>query len=203
MRSGITQRAKRIEIGDGVFTDVRFHVLRLIHNDNGPGGLNKFNGPFAGQPVVGLVDDVFVFGKGVDVDDQNLDVIVVGKIAQGGNPFGIINQIIHRNPVVEILEMIESNLQILQHTFADGDGRDNDDEFFKAVFIVQLVDRPQIDIGFARAGFHFHGKIHAVESIRYRQAVYLLHVSNVFQNLLIAERQPVADPHTLKKRIAG
>ena len=91
MRGGIAQRAKRIKIGNGVFSDFRFHVLRFIHNNNGLCHLDEFNRLFAGQPVIGFIDNVFIFGKGINIDDQNLNIIADSEASQIGNALGIVN----------------------------------------------------------------------------------------------------------------
>ncbi len=201
MRGGIAQRAKRIKIGDGFFSDFRFHVLRLVHNNNWLCHLDEFNRLKACQPVIGFIDDVFILGEGINIDDQNLNVIVNSKASQIGDAPGIVNIEVDRHLVIKILEMIKGDFQVFQYALADGNGRNNNDEFFESILFIQFIDRSQINIGFPCACFHFHGKIHAVKLIRNGKAVGLLHCIDIFENLITIQRQPVANARFLKKRI--
>ena len=71
---------------------IALHVLRFVHDNDGIGGLDKFDGPATGKPVVLLVDDVILFlVKGIDIDDQRLQLIAGGKLPQPGDLFGIVD----------------------------------------------------------------------------------------------------------------
>ena len=59
VRGRVAQRAERIERPDGLLRLVGgVHALRLVDDDDGPGGLHELDGLAAGEPVALLVDDV-------------------------------------------------------------------------------------------------------------------------------------------------
>ena len=80
MRCRIAQGKERIERCQGVQTAFRFHILRLVDDDDRTRFLNKLNRCF--PAFVYLIDNVSVFFKRLDVDHQNLDMVVYRKSAQ-------------------------------------------------------------------------------------------------------------------------
>ena len=79
MRRRITQGNKRMQTGDRIKTLISFHVLRFINDDDRMGRLDIFN---RGNALfTDLVDDVFIFGKGVNVHHKDLDIMTGGKVA--------------------------------------------------------------------------------------------------------------------------
>ena len=84
MRCRIAQGKKRIERFQGIQTALRFHILRLVDNDDGTRFLNKLNRCF--PAFVYLIDNVSIFFKRLDVDYQNLDMVVYRKSAQVRQP---------------------------------------------------------------------------------------------------------------------
>lgn len=68
-------------------------------------------------------------------------------------------------------------LERLDHAFADGHGGHHDDELGEAVFLVQLVDRADVDVGLAGARLHLDGEVAEVsvrELLGSGEAVLLL-----------------------------
>ena len=65
-------------------TAFRFHILRLVDDDDGTRFLNKLNRRF--PAFVYLIDNVSIFFKRLDVDHQNLDMVVYRKSAQVRQP---------------------------------------------------------------------------------------------------------------------
>ncbi|MCY1560472.1 hypothetical protein D9M68_976080 [compost metagenome] len=55
--------------------------------------------------------------------------------------------------------MLLGDLQGLVDAFLDRNRRHHDDELGKAVAFIQFKDAAQVHVGFARAGFHFDGKV--------------------------------------------
>src|SRR4030042_720584 len=76
---GIAKGAKGVEVFNRLFADVWFHIWRFINTSNRVGALKEFNGLFACELVIRLVDDVFVFGKGINVYNQYLNGIAGSK----------------------------------------------------------------------------------------------------------------------------
>ncbi len=67
---------------NGGFSNVRFHILRLVHDHNRVGRLNVFNRLDAA--FLRRVDDIRIFGEAVNVDNQNLNRVGRGKVAKLG-----------------------------------------------------------------------------------------------------------------------
>ena len=84
MRCRIAQGKERIERFQGIQTTFRFHILRLVDNNDRTRFLNKLNRRF--PAFVYLIDNVSIFFKRLDVDHQNLDVVVYRKSAQVRQP---------------------------------------------------------------------------------------------------------------------
>ena len=84
MRCRIAQGKERMERFQGIQTAFRFHILRLVDNDDGTRFLNKLYRCFSA--FIYLIDNVSVFFKRLDVDHQNLDVVVYRKSAQVRQP---------------------------------------------------------------------------------------------------------------------
>lgn len=55
--------------------------------------------------------------------------------------------------------MVSSNLNILQHSFADGNTWHHNDEFLEAKAPRKLKDRSQVDVGLSGSCLHLHGKV--------------------------------------------
>ena len=171
VRGGVAQRAKRIECLDGLLGLLgRIDALRLVDDDDGPGGLDELDGLPAGELVALLVDDVAlllllgageVLAEGVDVDDQDLQRVADGELPQPVDLLGVVDEVLERQVVVECPEMLGRDLDVLEHALADGHARHHDDELLEAVAPRQLEDRAQVDVGLAGAGLHLDGEMRA------------------------------------------
>ena len=84
MRCRIAQGKERIERCQGIQTAFRFHILRLVDDDDRTRFLNKLNRRF--PTFVYLVDNVSIFFKRLDVDHQNFDMVVYRKSTQIRQP---------------------------------------------------------------------------------------------------------------------
>ena len=145
-----------------------------------------------------LMKDIGVALKRLDIDDHNLKRIVPGEGVHIFQPPGIIHERLERRVVVERAEMLPHHLDALEHALADRDARHDDDEFLEAVALVQFKYRAQIDVGFARAGFHLDGKIQAgvvrpLKLGRHFDVVSRLNGAHILKNLLVPEGYRVAD----------
>ena len=89
--------------------------------------------------------------------------------------------------------MIFRDLERFVHAFLDGDGGHDDDELGEAVALVQLEDRTEIHVGLARAGLHFNREVARGQRVGRWQTVADLNVLQVREDLLVEQRQPVAD----------
>ena len=88
-------------------------------------------------------------------------------------------------------KMVCGDLKGLLHALTDRNGGNDHDELAPAVLLVQLEHRLDIDIGFARAGFHFNIKAATPqvfdEGSRELDIVLILQSLNVVQKLLVGK----------------
>ena len=75
--------------------------------------------------------------------------------------------------------MVLRDLQRLVNTFFDGNRRHHNDKLGEAIAFVQLEDAADIDIGLARAGFHFDGEVTRCQRCGWTQAIAKLDVIQV------------------------
>ena len=73
------------------------------------------------------------FAEGVYIDDQNLNRVSNGKLPHAVHFLGVVNEMLERQVVVEGLEVLRGDLDILQHTLADGHAGHDDNELLEAV----------------------------------------------------------------------
>ena len=91
--------------------------------------LNKLDRSIAVELVLRLIDDVFRFPEGVDIDDHDFDAAGRGKPPHIGETRTVVDEITAGHPVVTERKMLLRDLERLAHAFPDGNGRDHDDEF--------------------------------------------------------------------------
>ena len=88
-------------------------------------------------------------------------------------------------------KVVYGDLKGLLHTLADRNGGNDHDELAPAVLLVQLEHRLDIDIGFARAGFHFNIKTATPQVFdkgsRELDVVLTLQGLNVVQKLFVGK----------------
>ena len=78
------------------------------------------------------------------------------------------------------------------HPFADRHAGYDDNEFGKTITLVHLKNAAQIHVGFARAGFHLHRKIHSLQLLNLGQGVRFLHEMQIAQQCALVQLQPIA-----------
>ena len=108
MGSGIAHGEQRIQVRNCFFTNIRLHVLRLIHYHNRIGCLQMLDGLDTSFPD--LVDDILVFGEAVNVDYQDLNGIAASEIGKTDQLFWIVHFKIGRYVFVDFLKVVEGNL---------------------------------------------------------------------------------------------
>ena len=201
MRCGVVEREKRIEGLQRLLRHVAAHLLGFIHDDDRAICGNDVNRAAALKFVALRVDNArflapaILFqrsGEGLRVDNHHIDAAVGRKAVQMVQVGAGIDEE-PRLLAVMLHEMVNGNLEGLLHTLANGDRRHDHDELAPAIVLVQLEHRFDIHIGFARAGFHFHIQRTASQPLRKGSGlinlVVLLHVADVFQQLLIGQLQ--------------
>src|SRR5262249_13413430 len=134
----VPQGAKRIERLDRLLRLIgRVDTLGLVDDDDGPRRLHKLDGLVSRELVTLFVDDVAlllffgageVLAEGIDVDDQNLQRIAGGELAESIDSPGIIDKVLEGEIIVKGTEVLGSDLNILEHTFADSDAGYHDNE---------------------------------------------------------------------------
>ena len=163
MGGRITQRAKRIHLAKSALASAgkaAIDALRLINDQDRARGTDQIDGPFSAGLLAVLVEVVDVLlVDGADGHHHDLDVRAGGEIAHLTELGGIIEEIIVGLARIEPLEMLLSDLQRFVDAFLDRDRGHHDHEFGEAIELVQLEDRPQVDVSFSGAGLHFHGEI--------------------------------------------
>ena len=92
---------------------------------------------------------------------------------------------------VGVHKMLLRHLKGLFHALSDSNGRHNDDKLGKAVSLVQLKHRLDIDIGLSRTRFHFYIKVNSTQ--RARQSLGLADIRDRLYVLDIVEK------HTRRK----
>ena len=91
--------------------------------------------------------------------------------------------------------MIFGDLERFIYTFLDGNRRDDNHKLGKTIVFVKFIDRAQVDIGFACAGFHFNIKIIVAfcQSLTLLEAIAQLNVLQILQDGFFIQVKAVAD----------
>jgi hypothetical protein len=150
-----------------------------------PGGLVRLLHP-------GLLF-VAEFVDGADRHHHDLDLRAGGEVAHLAQLGRVVEEEVEGRARVEPLQMIGGGLKGVIDAFLDRHRGHHDDEFGEAEASVQLEDGAQIDVGLARAGLHLHGEVAGREPGRGRQSMSELDGVQVSQQLIVEQRQPVAD----------
>lgn len=89
------------------------------------------------------------------IDNHHIDAAVGGEGVQLVEVGTAVNEV-PRLFTVLLHEVIHGDVEGLLHALADGDGGHHNDKLAPAVPLVQLKHGFDVDVGFARARFHFH-----------------------------------------------
>ena len=163
MGRGISQGAKRIHLVEGFLApplQTAIHTLRLINNQDGPRRANQVDGLFAARLLAVLVEVIHVLlVDGPDCDDHDLNVLAGREVSDLSEFPRVIEEVVERHARIQAAEMVCRDLQRLIDAFLDGDRGNDNHKLGEAVSLVQLEHGAKIDIGLARARFHFNGEI--------------------------------------------
>ena len=133
------------------------------------------------------------FFEGVDVDDHDFDIGAGGELAYIGQSGAVVNEIAARGVVVENAEVFVRDLEGFVHAFADGYGRNHDDELGKTEALVQLENRLGVDKRLTGPCLHFHAELFAFQVVAHRQGIALLDGPQVVEHRSVVNEQGVAD----------
>ena len=90
--------------------------------------------------------------------------------------------------------MVGRDLERLRDPLLDRHARHDDHELREPKPLVELEDRPEIDVRLPRPRLHLDGEVHRVERLARRQAVFELRLPQIGVELVGEEHEPVADP---------
>ena len=170
------------------------HALRLVHDQDRPGGPDEIDrllaaGAFA--VLVEVVDVLLVDGPHRHHHDP--DLRAGGEIPDPARLGGVVEEVFERRPRVERPEVFLRDPERFVDTFLDGDRRHDDDEFGEAVALVQLEDRAQVHVGLAGPRLHLHAEVTGSQGLGKRDAVAELDGAQVVEDFLVGQGKPVAD----------
>ncbi len=182
------------------------HTLWFIDDHNGIGFLDEFDRLAARKPVVFLVDDVAfllffgprkVFAKGVNIDNQDLNLVAQGELPELVRFLRVINEVFEFQIVIQHLEVFFGNFQILQHAFPDGHAGNHNDEFLEPVLPAQFENGTEINIRLAGAGLHLNRKVPPLQAINPVDAVPVLNGMNIFSRASLLSVRPLPVPSSV------
>ena len=125
----------------------------------GPCALHELDGRPTAHLVTLATDHVIVVAKRLDVHHHNLERVRRREVAEPVDTMRFVNEVLAWQIVVECSEMLSRHLEVLEHSFANGDARDNDDKLLKAVALGQFEDRAEVDVGLPRSRLHLYREV--------------------------------------------
>jgi hypothetical protein len=196
MSSRIAQCAKRVHGAKSLLAapfQPTIDALRFIDNDNRPCCPNQIDRLFSAGLFAVLVKIVYVLlVDGTDRYHHDLNVRTGREISHLSELGGIVEEIIKWLASIEALEMLFGDLKRLVDAFFDRHRRHHYDELGEAEAPVQLEYHAQVYVGLACAGFHLHGEVARRQCLSWPKAVADLHRVEVLEQLVIEQRQAVA-----------
>ena len=156
VRCRITQTTQRIQIRQSRATRLGLKILRLIDNHNRVRRLNELN---RRNPLLThLIDHHAVTGERINIHHQNLNRIAARKMTQYIQLLRVIHMEL-RGHSIQLIKMLRGDLQVLQHALTNRHTRHSNHKFSEAIQTVQLKNRAQIHIRFARTRFHLNRQV--------------------------------------------
>ena len=159
----VAQCTERVHGTEGLLASplqAAVHTLRLVHNDDGPGGCDQVDGLFATGLFAVLVEVVDVLlVDGTHGYDHDLDLRAGGEVAHLTELPRVVEEVVEGHAGVEPLEVVLGDLERLVDALLDGNGRHHDHELGEAVALVQLKDGSQVDVGLAGSRLHLDGEV--------------------------------------------
>mmetsp|Transcript_67286 Transcript_67286/g.186051 ORF Transcript_67286/g.186051 Transcript_67286/m.186051 type:complete len:317 (-) Transcript_67286:1277-2227(-) len=232
MRGRIAQRAQRVHARQrlaAAAVDAAVHALRLVHDQDRPRLPHQVDGLLAACLLAGAVHHVLallaaqrlvgLFGgslllvtelvDGTDRDHHDLNVRAGGEVANLPELGRVVlEELVTLGARIQGFEVLAGDLQRLVHALLDRDRRHHDHELGEAITTVQLEHRAQVHVGLAGACFHLHREVGRQLRGR-RHAVAKLHAAQVAFDLVVQQRQPVADAplfggqHAFQRALGG
>ena len=157
--------------------------------------LDELNRPAPVHLILRVLDDRAAFVERLNVHHHQLHLVAGGELPQLRHLRRVIDPRVQRRVAVERLEMLLRQRNRVQHALANGHARHDDDELLPTVTRVEFKQRPQINVGLARARLHLHGEVQARQFLVRLNFVLRLNPSDVAQNRLVAQRQRIAHAH--------
>ena len=195
--SRVIEGEQRIEVFQRLLRHIAAHLLRLVQNDNRAVCLNDINRAAGAEFIPLGVDDTSFLalavlfqrgGKRLRVDDHYIDAGAARKVIQLVQVGAVVDEEASLLAVM-LHKVVCGDLKGLLHALTDRNGGNDNNELAPAVLFVQLEHRLDIDIGFARAGFHFNIKAATPQVFdkgsREFNVVLTLQGLNVVQKLLV------------------
>ena len=198
MGGGIAQGAKRVHGSKRRFAcafEATINALRFINDDDRIGRLNQVNRLFTTGILILFIEVVnILLVDRANGGDHDLDRRAGGEIAHLAELGRIVEKILIALRLgIEVFEMVAGDLERFVGAFLDRDGRHDNHEFGEAIFLIELKDGAQIDIGFACARLHLDGEIARLQQCFLRQAIAKLHIGQIFEQFFIDQLEPIAD----------
>ena len=197
MGGRIAQRAERVHRVQRLLAgalQTAIHALRLVHDQDRASRPDQVDRLLAAGLLAVLVEVVDVLlVDGADGHHHDLDVRAGGEVAHLAELGGVVEEIVEWRVGVEAAEMLLGDLERLVHALLDRHRWNHDHELGEAVATVQLEDGAQVDVGLARAGLHLDREIARRQRGRRAQAVAELDVAQIGKDLVVEQRQSVAD----------
>ena len=197
--SRVVEREQRIEVFQRLLRHIAAHLLWLVQNNDRTVCLDNIDRAAGAKFIPFGVDDTGFFaltvlfqrgGKRLRVDDHHIDAGAARKVIQLVQVGAVVDEEASLLAVV-LHKVVCGDFKGLLHALTDRNGGNDHDKLAPAVLLVQLEHRLDIDVGFARAGFHFNIKAATPQVFdkgsRELDIVLTLQGLNVVQKLFIGK----------------
>ena len=197
--SRVIEREQRIEVFQRFLCHIAAHLLRLVQNNDRTVCLDNIDWAAGAKFIPFGVDDTGFFaltvlfqrgGKRLRVDDHDIDAGAARKVIQLVQVGAVVDEETGFLAVV-LHKVVCGDFKGLLYALTDRNRRNDHDKLAPTVLLVQFEHRLDIDIGFARAGFHFNIKA-ATPQIFDKgsgqfDVILILQGLNVVQKLLVGK----------------
>ena len=173
MGCGVVQDKERPETLQSALCGISFHLLGLIHDDDGPVSCNHIDGLTGAEVIALRVDDaagatggtfLHIRSKGLRVDNHHVDA----SIRREGIQLLQVGRVVDKETslfAIVLHEMVLQHSEGFMHALTDSNGRDHHNELGPAVTLVELEHRFDIDIRLSCTGLHFDVQPQTAQSV--------------------------------------